>query len=208
MMPTITWRWRVRPMSRNIPPKEKSVSSLCRCARLLHRFARLAMWPSEKPDTQGSTMTPLASSRLRVPTTMAVRLVNSPPNAAPSTIPIPSSGIQPFGLARVEEVAGHQPTLRDQHDAEQADEDVQHVDHPREVDQRPHRDQAGDRQRHGCEHRGAERALGRKLAVEIREHPAEQGDQDIELRQFVDVELRQEHRPGNGFQDVIGEEDR
>jgi hypothetical protein len=65
--------------------------------------------------------------------------------------------------------------------AEEADPDIQDIEHPGQAhaDQPPHGDQAQDGKRHGPEDGGAERSLGRKLAVEIGEDAAEDGDQDI-----------------------------
>jgi hypothetical protein len=42
--------------------------------------------------------------------------------------------------------------------------------------------------------------------VQIRHHTAGSGDQDVQVRQVVDVEVVEEHGPRDGLQDVVGEQ--
>ena len=116
--------------------------------------------------------------------------------------------IHAVGLARIESIAGHQPPLRHQHDAEQADEDAEHVQHPRQIEA----EQPPDRTRHAtavimvpvtaC---GSE-VLHRGAAVRVGHGSPADGDQDDEERQVVHIELVEEHRLRNRLEDVVGEQ--
>ena len=74
--------------------------------------------------------------------------------------------VEPLGFPRVEDIGRHQPGLRDHHDAEQADPDVEDVQHPVEIEaqQPPDRQQAPHRDSRGPIHRCRQRGTNRHLA--------------------------------------------
>ena len=113
---------------------------------------------------------------------------------------------EPFGLARIENVGGHQPRLGYQDDAEQTDPDVQDIQHPAKVElqEPPDDDEAGKRNARGPINRHLQRGPDCDPRIQVSQQSATHGDQDVEERQAVNLELIQKQRPRYGLQNIVG----
>ena len=195
----------MRTMSRTIPPNVKSVSSSS-AARA--SFSGLADWPSpgERPHRPEPPWPHWPAAGSACPPAVPSRLVNSPPNAAPSTIPMPERGYSRLASRASKMIAGHQPSLGDQHDAEQADKNIQHIDHPRADESGP--TWPPGRQPTEPSSRTPRSAAKSWLPACCRDMRKRRRTRQSGYKAMATyhIEFGQEHRPRYRLQDVVGEQ--